>query len=261
MLALKLWHRSCGSRRRRILAFQMTLTERQGLPLSHLLRLIETDARCPREKVGDWKRSLPLLLWRRGELRWRRRRRRRRCLKGRLRRRVWDATVWELRLLVQPCFFRWWAFNLMSPHNLPIPSYKCFLSSCPASHHPTCLATIFRSAARCLGSSGACQLLLEMVSIFECNSSALHCWQILVFTSSAFALNSISCPFQSPFWLPRVPIESLYPSMEVPISLGNSAYVCSSIYPWNSFVGLWRHGINPVEEVKYNLFTHLLIGV
>ena len=40
-----------GSRRRRMLAFQLMLTEKRGLPLSHLLRLKETDARSPREKV------------------------------------------------------------------------------------------------------------------------------------------------------------------------------------------------------------------
>ena len=40
-----------GSRRRRMLAFQLMLTEKRGLPLSRLLRLKETDARSPREKV------------------------------------------------------------------------------------------------------------------------------------------------------------------------------------------------------------------
>ena len=34
-----------------MLAFQLMLTEKRGLPLSRLLRLKETDARSPREKV------------------------------------------------------------------------------------------------------------------------------------------------------------------------------------------------------------------
>ena len=41
----------CGSRRRRMLAFQLRLTERFGLPLSRLLCLKETDAKSPRAKA------------------------------------------------------------------------------------------------------------------------------------------------------------------------------------------------------------------
>ena len=41
----------CGSRRRRMLAFQLRLTERLGLPLSCLLCLKETDAKSPRGKA------------------------------------------------------------------------------------------------------------------------------------------------------------------------------------------------------------------
>ena len=47
-----------------------------------------------------------------------------------------------------------------------------------------------------------------MVSIFVGTGSAFHCWQILVFTS-AYALNFIN-RFGSLFWLPRVPIGSLF---------------------------------------------------
>ena len=52
-------------------------------------------------------------------------------------------------------------------------------------------------------------LLLVMVSIFVGTGSVLQCWQILVFTS-AYALNFINCRFGSLFWLPRVPIGSLF---------------------------------------------------
>ena len=48
-------------------------------------------------------------------------------------------------------------------------------------------------------------LLMEMVSIFVATASVLHCWQILVFSSS-FALNFINRPFGSLFWLLRDPI-------------------------------------------------------
>ena len=48
-----------------------------------------------------------------------------------------------------------------------------------------------------------------MVSIFVGTGSVLQCWQILVFTS-AYALNFINCRFGSLFWLPRVPIGSLF---------------------------------------------------
>ena len=48
-----------------------------------------------------------------------------------------------------------------------------------------------------------------MVSIFVATASVSHCWQILVFSSS-FALNFINRPFGSLFWLPRVPIGSLF---------------------------------------------------
>ena len=41
----------CGSRRRRMLAFQLGLTQRLGLPLSRLLCLKETDAKSPRVKA------------------------------------------------------------------------------------------------------------------------------------------------------------------------------------------------------------------
>ena len=47
-----------------MLAFQMMLTERQGLPLSRLLRLRETDARSPMEKVRrlEEKSASPVLM-------------------------------------------------------------------------------------------------------------------------------------------------------------------------------------------------------
>ena len=46
-----------------MLAFQMMLTEKRGLPLSRLLRLRETDARSPMEKVGrlEEKSASPVL--------------------------------------------------------------------------------------------------------------------------------------------------------------------------------------------------------
>ena len=48
-----------------------------------------------------------------------------------------------------------------------------------------------------------------MVSIFVGTVSVLHCWQFLVLTS-AYALNFINRCFGSLFWLPRVPIGSLF---------------------------------------------------
>ena len=71
-------------------------------------------------------------------------------------------------------------------------------------------------------------LLSEIVSLFEGTGFVLHYWQILVCTL-AYALNFINPCFGSLYWLPRVPIGSLfheklgpYLSMEIPLSLGNS---------------------------------------
>ena len=59
-----------GSRRRRMLAFQLMLAEKRGLPLSRLLRLRETDARSPIEKVRrlEEKSAPPVLRERRTEV-------------------------------------------------------------------------------------------------------------------------------------------------------------------------------------------------
>ena len=60
----------CGSRRRRMLAFQMMLTERRGLPLSRLLHLRKTDAKSPMVKVRrlEEKSASPVLKVRRTEV-------------------------------------------------------------------------------------------------------------------------------------------------------------------------------------------------
>ena len=52
-------------------------------------------------------------------------------------------------------------------------------------------------------------LLLERVSTFAGTGSVLHCWWILVVTS-AYSLNFTNHCFGSLFWLPRVPIGSLF---------------------------------------------------
>jgi len=90
-----------------------------------------------------------------------------------------------------------------------------------------------------------------MVSICVGTGSVLHCWQMLVFTS-AYALNFINRLFGSLFWLPRVPIWSLFHEKLgpywVPISMRGGPYkfgeqwetcdmeqVGVSIEHWSSF--------------------------
>ena len=52
-------------------------------------------------------------------------------------------------------------------------------------------------------------LLLEMVSTFVGTGSVLSGWLILIFTSSC-ASDFVNHPFGSLFWLPKVPIGSLF---------------------------------------------------
>ena len=52
-------------------------------------------------------------------------------------------------------------------------------------------------------------LLFEMDSIFVGTGSVSHCQQIWIFTS-AYATNFINRPFGFLFWLPRVPVGSLF---------------------------------------------------
>ena len=119
--------------------------ERRGLLLSCLLRLRETDARCSREKARSLEEEFasPSLKGRKTEVKEEKMR------EGEIKEEGVRCSSVRASTGEEP-FLRRGVFNLMGSHHLPVPSHMCFLSSRPASHLPTCLATFLHSAARCL---------------------------------------------------------------------------------------------------------------
>ena len=146
-----------GSRRRRLLAFQLMLKQRQGLP-----SLVSF----------AWQRKEPDLQGR-GEgqrLSLFSRRRRKRLSKRRMmymmrrKRRMEGATVRKLRLAAHQPILRRGVFNLVSSHHRPSTSlkFRVCLSSRLAPHPCSSPTSRIYCAARCLGPSLCCVVLVRL---------------------------------------------------------------------------------------------------
>ena len=145
-----------GSRRRRLLAFQLMLTQRQGLPKSRLLCLAEKGARSP----GKRRRSTTVLKEEKEEVK----QEKDQVHDEEKKRRMEGATVRKLRLAAHQPILRRGVFNLVSSHHRPSTSlkFRVCLSSRLASHPCSSPTSRIYCAARCLGPSLCCVVLVRL---------------------------------------------------------------------------------------------------